>query len=273
MNACGSGTASRSAIFSSASTTAGLKCVPEQRRPRRARRRATSRARYGRSVVIALNASQHETIVASSGISSPASAVGVAAAVPALVRGAHDEADVAQQAADAVEHQLALDGVHLHDRPLVLVELAGLVDDLVRDGDLADVVQQRAELDQAARAIVDAHLRGDRGRQRHDVAAVHAGVLVVLLEHVAEQQRRALVGLAELERVLDAHLALAGEEASRPASGRRRAPAHASPGAASTASSPIGASRTSTSHTQAKRSSCSLGGTPSGSALAQRRRA
>src|SRR4051795_13334146 len=43
-------------------------------------------------------------------------------AVPALVRGADDQADVAHQAADAVEEPLALDGVRADQRPLVVVE-------------------------------------------------------------------------------------------------------------------------------------------------------
>ena len=35
----------------------------------------------------------------------------------------------------------------LHDRPLVLVERAGLLEDPLRDPDLADVVQQGPDLD------------------------------------------------------------------------------------------------------------------------------
>ena len=88
-------------------------------------------------------------------------AVGIAAAVPALVRGADDDADAGEQAADLLQHPLALDGVGLHDRPLLVVERAGLVDDLVGHGDLADVVQQRAHLGLALRVLVDAHLLGD----------------------------------------------------------------------------------------------------------------
>jgi hypothetical protein len=41
---------------------------------------------------------------------------------------------------------------------------------------------------------------------------VAARVGVVRLDHVAEQQRRALVGLAQLERLVDARLALARED-------------------------------------------------------------
>jgi hypothetical protein len=66
--------------------------------------------------------------------------VRIATAVPALVGGADDPTDVAHQPADAVEHPLPGDGVRAHDRPLIVVERAGLVDDLVRDGNLADIV-------------------------------------------------------------------------------------------------------------------------------------
>src|SRR5271170_579377 len=74
-------------------------------------------------------------------------AVRIAATVPALVRGADDAADLTHKTADLLEHPLALDRVGLDDRPLPLVELPGLVDDLLGNGDLADVVQESAELD------------------------------------------------------------------------------------------------------------------------------
>ena len=47
-------------------------------------------------------------------------------------------------------------------------------------GDLADVVQQRAELDEPALVLVEAHLVGDLQRQRDDAVAVLAGVRVVV---------------------------------------------------------------------------------------------
>ena len=86
-----------------------------------------------------------------------------------------------------------------------------LVDDLLRHGDLADVVEEGGELDVAALAQVEAELVGDAEREFDDAAAVAAGVGVVGLDHVAEQQRRALVRLAQLERLVDAGLALARE--------------------------------------------------------------
>src|SRR5512133_1027793 len=67
-------------------------------------------------------------------------AVGVAAAVPAFVAGAPDPADGAQRLGRA-DDALADDRVLADEAPLGVVERAGLVQDRVRDGDLADVVQ------------------------------------------------------------------------------------------------------------------------------------
>ena len=163
-------------------------------------------------MVMALKASQAATIREASGIVLARQPVRVAAAVEALVRGAHDEPDAAEQPADAVEHPLALDRVGLHQRPLLVVQLAGLVDDRVGDVDLADVVQQRAELGLAPHVLADAELLGDAHREVDDVLGVVAGVLVVVLEQVAQQQRGAAVGAAELDRLGDPRLALAGED-------------------------------------------------------------
>ena len=129
------------------------------------------------------------------------------------MRGAHDHPDLAQHAADAVEHPLALDRVRLHQRPLVVVQRAGLVDDRVGDHDLADVVQQRRQLDVVALALVEPQLVGDLQRQRDDAArVVAAGVLVGLLQQVAEQHRDAAVGAAQLERLVEPLVALAREQ-------------------------------------------------------------
>ena len=78
---------------------------------------------------------------------------------------------------------------------------------------LPDVVQQRHELGVAPGARVEPEFVRDRYRQRDDVAAVRAGVAVVRLDHVAEQERGAAVGVAELERVVDACFSLARERA------------------------------------------------------------
>ena len=90
------------------------------------------------------------------------------------------------------------------------------VDDLLRHGDLADVVEEGGELDVAPLAQVEAELVGDAEREFDDAAAVAAGVGVVGLDHVAEQQRRALVRLAQLERLADARLPLVREHREHP---------------------------------------------------------
>lgn len=73
------------------------------------------------------------------------------------------------------------------------------------------ILQKRGELGVLPVARVEAerlrHLHG----QRSDVAAVAAGVCVVCLDDVAEQEGRAPVRVAELDGVVDAHAALAGE--------------------------------------------------------------
>ena len=155
------------------------------------------------------------------------------------MRGANDPADLDHEAADLRQHLLALDGVGLDDPPLTLVETAGLVDDLLRDGDLADVVQQRAELDVRAAVVVQAQGGGDVEREADDALAVFAGVGVVGLDDVAEEERRALVGVVQLGQLLEALVALAREDAHQqeqrrdqhtghspwPAARRRRRPA------------------------------------------------
>ncbi len=73
-------------------------------------------------------------------------AVGVAVAVPALVLVAHDRRQV-PELRRAAQDPLADHGVLGHHAPLGVVSGPGLVEDLVRDRELADVVQQRAVAD------------------------------------------------------------------------------------------------------------------------------
>src|SRR5919108_4230478 len=138
--------------------------------------------------------------------------VGVPGPVPALVTGADDPPHLGEQTADLLEHALALDRVRLDDAPLLRGQRSRLVDDLARDPDLADVVQQRGELDAATRRLRQGEVFRHRDDERDDVAAVTAGVRVVGLDDVSEQERRAAVGMAELERLVDPHLTLAGED-------------------------------------------------------------
>ena len=223
-------------------------------------------------MVIALKASQQATIADSTGICVADQPVGVAAAVPLLVRRAHDPADLAEEAAHAVEHPLALDRVRLDDEPLVVGQRARLVDDLLRHGDLAHVVEQRAELDVAALPRAQPHGVGHRHRQRDDAAAVEAGVLVVDLEHVAQQQRRAAVGAAQLDRLAHARAALEGEDEQQ--AGEREHEQHgvrARCTAAIATSRPTGESSTSTSVTQPNSEGWSFSGDAEARPVAQRR--
>ena len=153
---------------------------------------STGRAmRYGRSVVIALNASQQATIRATRGMFSPASPSGYPCRRSA--RGASGRSSRRGRAGRRPERAAARPrGVGLDEGALLRVERSRLVDELVGDADLADVVEQRGEL----------RVRGgSRGRRRapratasdetDDVAAVRAGVGVVGLDDVAEQERGA----------------------------------------------------------------------------------
>src|SRR3954451_3440775 len=134
--------------------------------------------------------------------------VGIPAAVPALVAGPHDVPDVLQRSAHTVQHPLARDRVAAHDVPLLVAQRTGLVDDLLGHADLADVVQQRAELDEQPLVLAKPELVGDRNRQRDDPLAVGAGVLVVLADQLAQQQRGALVRAAGLDLLIQARAAL-----------------------------------------------------------------
>ena len=124
------------------STRLGSNCVPAQRRSSAsASLRAHRLAGRARVAVIASKASQTAMMRAPSGISSPREAVGVAAAVPALVARADEPGDAARSAGAAREDALADQRVLAHQLPLRVVERPGLVEDLVGDRDLADVVQ------------------------------------------------------------------------------------------------------------------------------------
>ena len=107
---------------------------------------------------------------APSGISSAASAVRVALAVPALVVRADDVEPVALEERDAAEHLLAEHRVRLHQAPLVLGRAARLPEDLVGDPDLADVVEQEAVLARSGRRASSASIAA----RELDRVALHA---------------------------------------------------------------------------------------------------
>ena len=79
-------------------------------------------------------------MLAPSGIAPPFRRVGIAGAVEALVARAH-EAGARGERWRCEDDALADHRVAAHELPLVLVERAGLVEDLVRDRGLADVVK------------------------------------------------------------------------------------------------------------------------------------
>ena len=77
--------------------------------------------------------------------------------------------------------------------------------------DLADVVQERGELGALPVAGVELERLRDLHGQRDDVAAVAAGVGVVRLDDVAEQECRAAIRMAQLDGVVDAHAPFPGK--------------------------------------------------------------
>ena len=78
-----------------------------------------------------------------------AEAVRVACAVPALVAGADGRSDLLEPRCGG-DDSLADQGVLPHQRPLRRVERARLVEDRVRDRQLADVVKLRGDADELA---------------------------------------------------------------------------------------------------------------------------
>ena len=92
------------------------------------------------------------------------------------------------------------------------VELAGLVHDLLRDRDLADVVEERGELQVAPPLVAQPELLSDGKRKLDHVSGVLAGVVIVALDDVAEHERGPAVGAVELEQSAQAVTALVRED-------------------------------------------------------------
>jgi hypothetical protein len=115
--------------------------------------------------------------------------VRVAAAVPALVvmadhqLGLAEELDLAQ---DLPAHQR----MALHQRPLFRRQRLGLPQDRVRHRDLADVVQQEAELDLGVVDERRVEHPGDLHAVGGDALGVLAGVGVTRLDGVAQRAHR-----------------------------------------------------------------------------------
>ena len=108
-------------------------------------------------------------------------ALGVAGAVDALVVVAHDGDRDRREVGGAQELDAGV-RVGLHDRHLVAGQAAGLVEDLGRDGELADVVHQQAEAELAqpllqpvvAAAAAEVGPAVGRPRAARDQQAEHA---------------------------------------------------------------------------------------------------
>ena len=77
-------------------------------------------------------------------------------------------------------------GMRPDQRPLLLGQRPGLEQDRVRDPDLADVVEERAELQPLQRVGVEAELAAD-AEEVSVIQRVRGGVLVPRLERVRER--------------------------------------------------------------------------------------
>jgi hypothetical protein len=93
--------------------------------------------------------------------------IGIARAVPLLVRGAHERRHAGERVG-AGNDALADERMTAHERPLVLVERTWLVEDRVRDRGLADVVQLGACANLAREIVAGAQKAGDGLRKPRD---------------------------------------------------------------------------------------------------------
>src|SRR3954470_23464035 len=146
-------------------------------------------------------------------------AVGIAAPVPPLVTVADDLAHLLQLL-DRSDDLLAELGVRLHDGALVRGQTTGLREDRALDADLADVVQERAELEPLQLRLVEPELAADAQRQIGDPTRVRRRVLVVGLERVRERLDRRderTLEAFEVARVRDRKVRLSRETAEESA--------------------------------------------------------
>ena len=136
---------------------------------------------------------------APSGICLAREAVGIAAAVPALVREAHERGELAQ-ALDRLEDARADLRMLAHVLALAGVERAALAQELRGDADLADVVQHGGVLDVAQRRRIEAEHPADPAREVGDRERVARGVHVLRLERTHERVDRGQEARLELAR-------------------------------------------------------------------------
>src|SRR5690606_25485711 len=118
---------------------------------------------------------------------------GIAAAVPALVVAVGNIRRLAQ-VGNGGQHLETVQGVALHDLPLLRRQLAGLQEDGVGDADLADVVEQGAAPHMDQLVIPHPHLTGDGEGVGHHPPAVAFGFLLLEGEGPGPALEGVLVG-------------------------------------------------------------------------------
>ncbi len=110
----------------------------------------------------------------------------VAPTVPALVMSANDPRDPTQSG-DPLERLGAPDHVALHYRPLLVVEAAGLLQDLVGHADLADVVYPGGQREVGLVVSGELEALPDRRGQAHDLLSVPAEIAVPEIDQPAKR--------------------------------------------------------------------------------------
>jgi hypothetical protein len=138
-------------------------------------------------------------------------AVGVAAAVPALVREPYDTAHLAHDAAHALQQPLAVECVHLMSSHSAWVSGPGLLMISLGTAILPTSCSSAPNSTLRRRGGRKAQLIGHLESQTHDGAAVKTGVLVAGLHDVGRHHGRAPVGVTQLEGRVEAGLPLTPE--------------------------------------------------------------
>ena len=192
----------RRATDRNASTTAGLNCLPRPAWIWSIASSTSSATAYGRSVVIASQASAIAMIAASTGMSVPLSRSGIPEPVPALVVVADRRHRVSERR-DPRDDLRAAGHVLAHDRGLRAVEPLGLREDRVGHPDLADVVEERRRREGAELSRGEAELASDRERDAANALRVARGIRIARLDRGVERLDRLEQRRLELARRLD----------------------------------------------------------------------